>query len=151
MRTTLYLSAALAAMGFNLGASAASPAPTKLNQETALAQTYLDADINLESETEIVGRSEELDMLVDMLEHGYEVNEDDEDEEEALRDTVVNFLRAGNVGKGIVIDSVKKWFDFSNDSYEIQSLSYQEKMLASVLDPEGWKTFVAYLKTLPTP
>ena len=44
MRTTLYLSAALAAMSFNLGASAASLAPTELNQETALAQTYLDAD-----------------------------------------------------------------------------------------------------------
>ena len=123
MRTTLYLSAALAAMGFNLGASAASPAPTKLNQETALAQTSLDADINRESEVKRVGKTADMDMLVDILKHGYEVNELTEDEEEALHENVVAIFRAQNVGKGRVIDSVKEWKDFSNDYRNIRAHS----------------------------
>ena len=121
MRTTLYLSAALAAMGSNLGASAASFAPTELNQETALAQTSLDADINRESEIVRVGKTADMDMVVDILKHGYEVNELDEDEEEALRENVVAIFRAQNVGKGTVIDSVKEWKDFSNDPRSVRA------------------------------
>ena len=110
MRTTLYLSAALAAMSFNLGASAVSLAPTELNQETALAQTYLDADISLESETGIMRRiPKNWDEFLNMVKFGTTLLPENE---EALRKAVVEILREGaasDTGRGRVIDDNDTW------------------------------------------
>ena len=68
MRTTLYLSAALAAMTFNLEASATSLA--HIEQNSALAETYVDTDLNLEAEAEKVGVPANMPELLDMMQNG---------------------------------------------------------------------------------
>ena len=107
MRTTLYLSAALAAMSFNLGASAASLAPTELNQETALAQTYLDADkgIGKYKPSPLVGIPEDIGELADMMRRGSSLIDD---YPETIREAVIEILRENNKGEGQPITNVRK-------------------------------------------
>ena len=95
MRTTLYLSAALAAMCFSLEASAVALASTELQQADALAETFIDADINLDAETEKVGLPANMNELFDIMQNGTSAKGD-----LVLRAAVKRCLNGENQGDG---------------------------------------------------
>ena len=112
MRTTLYLSAALAAMSFSLEASAVALAPAELQQDDALAETYVDADadLELEADTEKVGLPAYMGELLDIMQNGTSAAGDN-----VLRKAILICLNYTNQGKGTgpIIQS-QNWGAFTN-------------------------------------
>ena len=90
MRTALYLSATLAAMNFALQTSAVVIGQTELRQENELSQVYTSADTLLDTDTEMFqGRPKSLKDIVQIMQHGSYLAEDDGD---ILRDAIDGVL-----------------------------------------------------------
>ena len=161
MRTTLYLSAALAAMSFSLEASAVALAPAELQQDDALAETYVNSDSNLEveAETEKVDLPKSMNELLDMMQNGTSWAKGDQ----ILRKTVLMTLNGTHQGNGIgpMIES-QNWGAFTNklmghqhakDGME-EDADFPEykrairRMTHTIEDDAGWAGFKAYIKSL---
>ena len=161
MRTTLYLSAALAAMSFSLEASAVALAPAELQQDDALAETYVDSDINLEveAETEKVGLPINMGELLDMMQNGTSYAKGDQ----ILRKTVLICLNGAKQGKGIgpMIES-QNWDAFTDEligfHHAKRNMSEDDdfpeykrairRMILTIEDDAGWAGFKAYIKSI---